>query len=281
MLAAFRRGLAQAGLLEGRDIVLAIHYLDGDFSRLPPLAEAIVAARPRVVAVGPTSAVAALRRASTTIPLVMVSGADPVGAGLARSLARPGGNVTGLSNQGVDLLEKQFSLMPELLPRARSALGLRGGDSTLDEPMEAAFLRAASGLGLSARALVLGERPDGDLRTALAELRPDALFAFPGPIPFAHRRAIVAAAAEARVAAVAPFREFVELGALASYGASLAGSWERTAWFVDRILKGANPAEMPIEQPTRFELLLNLRTARALGVDIPAVMLARADEVIE
>ena len=284
MIAAFRRGLTRAGLAEGRDVALAVHYLDGDFGRLPALAEAIVASRPRAVVAAPTATVIGLRRATATVPSVMATGGDPVGAGLAASLARPGGNVTGLSNQSVELVEKQFGLLRELLPAARRVLGLRGepGSVGIGERMDAAFAGAAQRGGLDAAMEFLDERPGADrLRAAIDRFRPDALFVFADPLAFAHRRAIVGIAEAARLPVIAPFREFTELGALASYGASLVWSWERSAWFVDRIVKGANPAELPIEQPTTFELVVNLRSARAFAVTVPSVVLAQADEVIE
>jgi putative ABC transport system substrate-binding protein len=283
MLVAFRRGLAQAGLIEGRDVVLAIHYLDGDFGRLPPLAEAMVAARHRVIVTAPTTIVAGLRRATATIPIVMVSVGDPVGAGLAVSLARPGGNVTGLSNLSADLVEKQFSFVLQLLPRTRRVLGLRGAQpGVVYERMDAAFVGVAERSGIAARVVLLDERPDIEkLRAAITAEPPDALFVLADPIALARRRAIVAAADAAKLPIVAPFREFPEAGALASYGSSVAHAWERAANYVDRILKGANPAEMPIEQPTRFELAINLKTARALGLTIPELVLAVADEIIE
>ncbi len=282
MLAAFRRGLAQAGQVEGRDVALAVHYLDGDFGHLPPLVEAVIAARPRVIVCGPTAIVATLRRATATIPIVMVSVGDPVGSGFAASLARPAGNATGLSNQSADLVEKQFALIPELLPRARRVLGLRGQPGPSGERMEAAFTGVCERLGIAARAVLIDERPELEiLRAAIDDFRPDALFAIADPVTLARRRTIVAIADAARLPVIAPFREFAELGALASYGANVAGAWERSAWFVDRILKGANPAELPIEQPTRFDLVINLKTARALGVTVPLAILASADEVIE
>ncbi|MBL8698120.1 MAG: ABC transporter substrate-binding protein [Alphaproteobacteria bacterium] len=281
-LAAFRRGLTRHGLVEGREVVLADHYLEGDFSRLPELALAIMRSQPRIIVAAPGRIVAGLRHETTTIPIVMATGADPVGVGLAASLARPGGNVTGLSNQGADVVEKQFGFLPELLPGLRRVLGLRGATALASGTIEAEFLRLSERLGIAARSFIMDDRPDFDrLRATIAEHRPDALFVFNDPVPFAHRRAIVAIADSMRLPTVAPFRDFAEVGALASYGANLVDAWERAAWFVDRILKGANPAEMPIEQPTRFELVINMKTARALGLTIPASILAGADEVIE
>jgi putative ABC transport system substrate-binding protein len=284
MIAAFRRGLTRAGLAEGRDVTLAVHYLDGDFGRLPALAEAVVASRPRAIVAAPTTTVVGLRKATATVPIVMATGGDPVGAGLAASLARPGGNVTGLSNQSGELVEKQFGLLRELLPAARRVLGLRGEHDSagIFERQDAAFAGVAERSGIAAQLVLLDQRPDLErLRAAIDGFRPDALFVFADPLAFARRRTIAEMADAARLPVIAPFREFTELGALASYGASLVWSWERTASFVDRIVKGANPAEMPIEQPTTFELVVNQRAARAFGVTIPPVILAQADEVIE
>ncbi len=281
-LASFRRGLAQARLVEGRDVVLSAHYLEGDFSRLPALGAAIVDSQARIIVAASSGALAGLRRTPTTIPMVLAAGSDPIGAGLAVSLARPGGNVTGVSSQYVDLVEKQFGSLPEMLPNLRSLLGLRGESASNSQRREDEFLRVSARLGFAGRVVVLADRPDFEgLRAAIAAQRPDAVFVFLDPATLTHRRPIMAIADALRLPVVAPFREFAEIGALMSYGASLVDGWERAAWFVDRILKGANPAEIPIEQPTRFELVVNQKTARTLGLTIPAAVLAGADEVIE
>jgi putative ABC transport system substrate-binding protein len=281
-LAAFRRGLAQARLVEGRDVVLAAHYMEGDVTRLRALGTAIVDSRAQVIVSASSGMLVGLRRTTTAIPMVMAGGSDPIGAGLAASLARPGGNVTGLSAQYVDLVEKQFGFLPEMLPNMRSVLGLRSESSSNSQRREEEFLRVVTRLGFVGRVLALPDRPDFErLRAAIAAQPPDAVFLFLDPATVTHRHAIMSIADELRLAVVAPFREFAELGALLSYGASLTAAWERAAWFVDRILKGANPAEMPIEQPTRFELVINMKTARALGLTVPAVVLAGTDEVIE
>lgn len=277
-LAAFRRGLAPARLVEGRDVMLDVHYLEGDLSRLPALAEAILRGQPRIIVATATATIVGLRKATTTTPIVMVTSSDPIGAGLAASLARPGGNVTGLSNQSFDLVERQLGFLVEMLPTARRVLGLGGAASQT----EFEFLRIATRLGIDGRAFLIEDRLDFErLRAAVAEQRPDALFVLSDPVAVAHRRMIIAIANESKVPVVGPYREFAELGGLASYGTNLIDSWERAAWFVDRILKGTNPADMPIEQPTRFELVINLKTARALGLTVPASVLAGAEEVIE
>ncbi len=283
-LAAFRRGLARLGLTEGASIVLEVHYLDGDFARLPALAEAIVRRAPRVIAASPTATVAGLRRATATIPIVIGTGADPVGAGLAASLARPGGNVTGLSSQGVELVEKQLAVLREVLPAARRVLMVRGPAETAPSfgTMMEMFGRTAARLGLAEDAIELrGPADFARVRTAILERRPDALFAVTDPIVNTHRVELIALGNELGVPTIGSFRVFAEAGGLASYGVDQAANWERAAWYVDRILKGANPAELPIEQPTRFELIINMKTAHALGLTIPPMALAAADEVIE
>ena len=282
-LVAFRRGLAQAGLAEGRDVVLAIHFLDGDVGRLPALAEAVVAARPRVMVAASPAVASAMRRATATIPIVVATAVDPVAAGLAASLARPGGNVTGLSGQELDLLEKQFGLIPDLLPRARRVVGVSSAALLpVSERLGTAFTDLATRLGFEARLVLLDPRPDlPALRAAIDEFRPDVLFVIATPVTVFLRREIVEAADAARIPVVAPYRALAEAGALAIYGPDLSRNYERVAWYVDRILKGANPAEMPFEQPTGFELVINLRAARALGVSVPPILLAQADEVIE
>ncbi|MBL8698121.1 MAG: ABC transporter substrate-binding protein [Alphaproteobacteria bacterium] len=281
-LAAFRRGLVQVRLVEGQDVVLAPHYLQGDFSRLPALAATIIGSQTRVVVAASSGTIAGLRRTATSIPMVMAAGSDPIGAGVAASLARPGGNVTGITSQYVDLVEKQFGFLPEMLPGLRRVLGLRGANAPNSGRREDEFLRVAARLAIAADVVALPDHPDfGELRAGVAAQRPDAIFVFSDPVTLTHHGAIMAIAHAARIPVVAPFREFAQAGALMSYGASLVAGWERAAWFVDRILKGANPAEMPIEQPTRFELVINMKTARALGLSIPASALAGADEVIE
>jgi putative ABC transport system substrate-binding protein len=283
VLAGFRQGLAQAGLVEGRDVALAIHYLDGDVGRLPALAEAVVAARPRVIVAASPVVAVAMRHATATIPIVVGTAVDPVGAGLASSLARPGGNVTGLSGQELDLMEKQFGLIPELLPHARRVLGLSSAARLpLSERMETTFASLATRLGVEARLVLVDPRPDVPaLRAAIDEFRPDALFVIGTPVTVFLRREIAATAETARLPVIAPYRSLTEAGALASYGPDLAWNWKRVAWYVDRILKGASPAEMPFEQPTGFELVINQRAARALGITVPPILLTHADEVIE
>ena len=282
-LAAFRRGLAQAGRVDGRDVVLELHHLDGDVDRLPALAEAVVAARPRVIVAAAPVAAIALRRASAAIPIVVATAVDPVASGLAASLARPGGNVTGLSGQELDLLQKQFGLIPDLLPRARRVLGLNSAAALpLGEALGAAFTATSAQLGLESRIVLVEPRPDlPALRAAIDEFRPDVLFVIATPVTVNLRREIVAVADAARLPVIAPYRSLAEAGALASYGPDLVRNWERVAWYVDRILKGASPADLPFEQPTGFELVINQRAARALGVSVPPLLLTHADEVIE
>ncbi|MBM3524305.1 MAG: hypothetical protein FJX57_15225, partial [Alphaproteobacteria bacterium] len=259
-------------------------FVDGDVNRLAALAEAVVASRPRVIVASSPAAAIALRRATAVVPIVAATAVDPVAAGLAASLARPGGNVTGLSGQELDVLEKQAGLIPDLLPRARRVLGLSSETLrlALGDPLGRAFTTAAARLGLASRLVHVGLDPDLPLlRTAIVEFRPDVIFVITTPVTAFLRHEIVAVADAERLPVVAPYRMLTEAGALASYGPDLTRNWSRAAWYVDRILKGANPAEMPFEQPTGFEPVINLRTARALGLTVPPLLLTLADEVIE
>jgi putative ABC transport system substrate-binding protein len=243
----------------------------------------IVAARPRVIVASAPAAALALRRATATIPIVVATAVDPVAAGLASSLARPGGNITGLSGQELDLIEKQFSLIPELLPRARRVLGLSSAALLpLGDRLETAFATVAARLAFDARLVHIETRPDlPAARTAIDAFRPDVLFVIATPVTVFLRHEIMVMAGAAHLPVIAPYRMLAEAGALASYGPDLTRNWARLAWYVDRILKGANPADMPFEQPTGFELTVNLKTAKSLGLTIPPTVLARADEVIE
>lgn len=282
LVAAFSRGLAAAGLIEGRDFRLEIHFVDTDLGRLPSLAEAVVQSQPRVIVAAPTEPAAALHRVTKTIPIVLATGGDPVAAGLAASLARPGGNVIGLSSQGIDLLGKRWELLRELKPATTRVLALRGTAALAGAIEQREFDALVGGAGVAGRTVVI--EAGGNLASLVTELDrepADAMFAFNDPVIFPLRRELTALAVARRLPLISPFREFTEGGALASYGASLTSNYQRAASYVDRILKGGDPATMPIEQPTNFELVLNQRTARALGIDIPPVVLAQADEVIE
>jgi putative ABC transport system substrate-binding protein len=280
LVEGLRQGLRELGYVEGRNVSIEYRWAEGRDERLPDLAADLVRLRVDVIVASGNGARVA-KRATTTIPIVMPVAADPVGAGLVASLARPGGNVTGFAFQSEELFGKWVELLKEALPgMARLAV-------LSHPPTEAGQLRvieaAARSVGVRLHTLKV-QRPD-DLGPAFGEGRKDraeALIILASPFFFAHRARLVELAAKHRLPAMYFQREFVVgSGGLMSYGPNLSELFRRAATFVDRILKGARPADLPVEQPTRFELLINMKAAKALGLTIPPSLLARADEVIQ
>ncbi|HJQ56404.1 MAG TPA: ABC transporter substrate-binding protein [Vineibacter sp.] len=285
MFDAFRKGLRASGYVEGRTILIEPRGAKGDITRFPGLADELVRLGLDVIVATNSLAARAVQRATTTIPVVVPVMGDPVGDGLVASLARPGANVTGLTFLGPELLPKRLALLKEALPAASRVAALwhpgAYGERTMREMMKEAEA-AAKALAVQLR-LVETQGPD-DLERSFALIaaeRAEALIVYPSPMLFAERRRIVDLAARQRLPSMAMAREFVELGGLMSYGASLGDLHRRAAGYVDRILKGAKPADLPVEQATTFELAVNLKTAKELGLTIPVAILVRADEVIE
>lgn len=279
--AALLARLQELGYSEGRNLRVEARRADGDLDRLPALAAELVAEKVDVIVAGGSPAVDAARRTTRTIPIVMLS-ADPVALGFVRSLSRPEGNLTGLSTDaGLEVWGKRLQLLKEAAPTARrvAVLTRTGGQEGAWVPL---LDRAAQQLGL---VLVhAGARRSDDLTAAFVALsaqRPDALFASDTPLMFQYRRSIIEFAARHRLPDMHGYREAAQDGALISYGADIVAAFRQAASYVDRLLKGARPADLPIEQPARFELVINRRTARALGLDIPPSLLLRADQVIE
>jgi putative tryptophan/tyrosine transport system substrate-binding protein len=281
---AFRAGLRDLGYVEGRNIAIEFRFAEGALRRLPDLAAELIGLRPVVIVTGALPAVLAVRDATRTIPIVMTAIVqDPTALGLAASIARPGSNVTGFWIEGDEaLIAKRLELLKEAIPgMARVGLVVNP-----DNPTETGNLRslpaAARALDLAVRTLEI--RATGEIESAFAaavrdglqglHISQDALFNN-------YRAEIVAMAAQARLPAVYAFREFAAVGGLMSYAASLPDTYRRSATLVDKILKGANPGDLPIERPTKFELVINLKTAKALGLEMPDKLLALADEVIE
>jgi putative tryptophan/tyrosine transport system substrate-binding protein len=278
-----RAGLADHGYVEGKTIQIEFRWAHGDFARLPALAAELVRLDVDLIVAGVTQASLAARTATRTIPIVMVGVGDPVAVGLVDTLARPGGNVTGTSTVAIDVVGKQFELLRELDPRL-SRIGV------LWNPTNSAFQslqvrqaeHAAQASGVTLKFVETTE--SRDFEDAAQALRRDEIRAaliLADPLFTIHRQVLADVLARGPLIAVSGSREFAEAGGLMAYGASYTHTSRRAAVFVDRILKGARPAEMPVEQSDRFELVVNLRTARLLGVDIPPTLLARADEVIE
>ena len=275
-------GLRETGYREGQNIVIDYRYADGNQNRLAELADAAVAEYPDLIVAPGSVATGSLARLTKAIPIVSVSG-DPVGSGFVASLARPGGNITGLTVQvGPELAEKWLELIVEIVPGARRIALLVNAPNAV-WPAELRRMRAAAGrLGGTVAIADYSVRAAADLPAALATIvgaKPDALVVDNDPLLIANSGEIVAATAG--LPTVCGNREFAAAGGLLAYGASIFDIYRRAAAYIDRILKGAKPADLPIEQPVKFELVINLKTAKALGLAVPQVLQAQADEVIE
>jgi ABC-type uncharacterized transport system substrate-binding protein len=281
-LDAFRGGMLELGYVEGSTIRYEYRFADGYLDRLPDLAIDLVRFRPDVIVSAPLPSHIALRQATSTIPIVMATGADPVGFGLVTSLSHPGGNVTGLANFAEVLAAKQIDLLRELIPRLSRLGALVNVTNPLHVPQlrETKAAAVVSGIDLMPQEI---SSPDelGPAFEALVKQRVEALAVPPDTVFNNFRRRIAELAAAMRVPAIYGFREAVEDGGLMSYGPDNRDNYRRAASYVDKILKGAKPGDLPIEQPTKIELIINLKAAKALGLEIPLQLLARADEVIE
>jgi putative ABC transport system substrate-binding protein len=285
ILDAFRQGLRERGYVEGQDIVIEYRGADRKMERFPELATELVRLNLDLIVAAVTPAARAVREATGTIPIVVPNMGDPVGDGLVASLARPGGNITGMTFLGPELAAKRLELLKQALPTISrvAALWHPGvyGESTTREmirKMEA----AARTLLVQLQLVEVREAAEFDQAfLAMVSERADALIVLPSPMFFNERRHIVDLATRHRLPSIAQVREFVELGGLMAYGANIRDLFRRAGVYVDMILQGAKPADLPVQQPTKFELVINLKTAKALGVDVPPTLLALADEVIE
>ncbi len=282
-VAGFRRGLEQAGLVDGRDLVIEYRWADGDYARLPRLADELVR-KPVVVMMatgGPRAALAA-KAATATLPIVFTMGIDPVTLGIVRSLSRPGGNVTGISFLTLDLVPKRFGLALELIPKARLVALIVNPNTPSSAAQVKATQEAARTLGRNLHVAYAGTAKEIDAAfSVLAGLRPDALMVGTDAFFATRREQFIAQAARQALPTIYEGRESVAAGGLMSYGPSIDEAHVQAGAYVGRILGGAKPADLPILQPTKFELVINLRTAKALGLTIPRALLLRADELIE
>lgn len=273
----FRGELRGLGYIEGKNLIIDQRSAEGKLERLPSFLSELVALRPDVIVAILNSAIAAAGRATSTIPIIMAPSIDPIGVGFVRSLARPGGNITGVSSMSEDLMGKTAELLHTVLPSANRITVLLSNNPTHPWQYELAEV-AIKKLGLTA-VRVVAPTP-GDLEQAFEAMKKancDALFV----LPDATRPAIVTLAARSRMPAIYISGNFVPMGGLASYGANLEAMYRMVGQFVDKIFKGADPAELPVEQPVVFELALNLKAAASLGLTFPESVLARADKVIE
>jgi putative ABC transport system substrate-binding protein len=282
-LEAFRQGLRELGWVEGENIVIDYRFAEGRFDRLPDLAAELVRLKVDIIVAAPTPAAVAAKNATGTIPIVMTVVGDPVGIGLIASLARPGGNVTGLSySVGVETFGKGLELLKAALPKVRRMAIL----SNPGNPSHVLAIRdlkvAAGSLGVQLQFLeARGPNEFDGAFAAMAKERVGALLVVADSVFNFHRARLTDLAARSRLPTMYGIRENVEAGGLMSYGASVPDLYRRAAGYVDKILKGAKPADLPVEQPTKFELVINLKTAKALGLTIPQSLLLRADQVIE
>jgi putative ABC transport system substrate-binding protein len=284
------QALRDLGYVVGRNLVVEYRWADNDSDRLRPFAEELVRLRVDVIVASATPAIRAAMRATDTIPIVMATSPDPVGTGVVTNLSHPGGNVTGVSIQSSDLAPKRVQIMREIVPGLRriAVLGQKGPRAAPDPARNASQLmvtearRAGLQMGVDVTAHIVVDADD--LSRAFAAMKQEgsqAMLVQVGPLTYEHRAAIVAMAARDRVPAIYDTRDFVDVGGLMSYGAHLTELYRRAATYVDRILKGAKPGDLAVEQPAKFELVINLKTAKALGLTIPQSLLLRADEVIE
>jgi putative ABC transport system substrate-binding protein len=283
LLEAFVEGLRDRGWIEGRNVAIEYRWAEGKSDRLPGLAEELVRLKVDVIVTLGTPPSVAAKKATQAIPIVIVSAADPVRLGLVASLARPGGNVTGTSfDVGLEVFGKQLELFKEALPKLRRVAILSNAGNPAQEIAVGNVKVAAQSLRLQLQHLPV-HRPtefDGAFG-AMRNKHADGLLVLADAFFNLHRARLADLAAENRLPSMFGFREFVDAGGLMSYGPSVSDIARRAAGFVDRILKGARPADLPVEQPTRFELVINLRTAKALGLSVPQPLLLRADHVVE
>jgi putative ABC transport system substrate-binding protein len=283
VVAAFREGLLEAGFVEGRNLAIAFRWAEGHYDRLPAMAAELVNLRVSVLytAGGPPSAFAA-KAATSRIPIVVSAVSDPVQAGLVASLNRPGGNVTGMSLFASDLWAKSVELLKEFVPTAKTAAYLVNPSSPTLEIYSKGAAAAASALGVDIH-LINASTEQGldDAFASLVKLGVHGLVVPNEPFLDSRRDKIVALAARHKVPAIYNLREYVTAGGIASYGPSLADAYRRSAVYAGRILKGEKPVDLPVQQPAKFDLVINLKAAKALSLVVPPTLLARADEVIE
>jgi len=279
---AFRQGLRELGYVEGRTLIIEYRWAAGKYERVPELAAELVRLKVEVIVTVDTRTIEAAKRATSTIPIVMAAAGDPVGSGLVDSLARPGGNVTGLTLMSAELAGKRLQLVRELIPKATRVAVLAYHRTSSTKLLLEEMRGPAQQMGIQ---LVVQEVNEaGDLPGAFAAMqreRAQALIVQISPLTFENTKRIAELAVKHRLPAMYDVRSFVEASGLVSYGPSLPEMFRRAAFYVDRILKGAKPADLPIEQPTKFELVINMKAAKALGLTIPPALLVRADQVIE
>ena len=283
-LIAFRQGLRELGWVEGQNLVIEYRFADGRLDRLPALAAELARLKADILVVHSTPGASAAKSATEAIPVVMISVGDPVGLGLIASLARPGGNLTGLSYSafGLEIIGKQLELFKEAIPKIRRVAILSNGANPIQPLAIKEVNVAARSLAVQVQVLeVRGPNEFDNAFSTMAKQRVGGLLVVPDSMFVFQRTRLADLAARTGLPAVYGWREHAEAGGLMSYGPDLSDLFRRGATYVDKILKGAKPADLPVEQPTKFELVINLKTAKALGLTIPQSLLLRADQVIE
>jgi putative ABC transport system substrate-binding protein len=279
---AFQRGLRELGYIEGQNIAIEYRYARGQVERLPDLAAELVRLKPDVIVAPYTPPALAAKRATTTIPIVFAVVADAIGAGLIANLARPGGNITGLTSTGAELGGKRLELLKHVVSKVSRVAVLYNPADQSNVLVLKQLQESAPNLGLTLQPLAI--RGPGDFEGAFSATtreRTHAMFGAPGVLTSEHKEVLVGLAAKRRVPALWGHREFVDAGGLMSYAVNFYDQIRQTAVYVDKILKGARPGDLPVEQPTKYELVINLRTAKALRLTIPQSVLLQADQVLE
>jgi putative ABC transport system substrate-binding protein len=279
---ALRAGLRDLGYVDGKNIVIEYRYAEGKYDRLPDLAAELVRLKVDMIVAGGTQSTQAVMQATTTIPIVMVGTGDPLRSGLVASLARPGGNVTGVTQLGAEIAGKRLQILKDTVPKASRVVFLWNRANASHRPYFNDLQAAARGLRLTLQSVEVQE--PHEFERAFADMmreRPDALIVTADGTRQLRQAWIVDFAAKWRLPAMYQLKEYVEVGGLMSYGASITDNYRRAATYVDKIVKGAKPGDLPVEQPTKFELVINMKTAKALNLTIPQTLLLRADEVIQ
>jgi putative ABC transport system substrate-binding protein len=278
----FRQRLRELGYVEGKNIFIEYRYADGKLERLPDLADELVRLKVDVIVTPGGSAILAAKKASATIPMVFAAAPDPVGSGLVSSLARPGGNITGLSMMAPDLEGKRLELLKEAFPKAARVAFLRDRSGARGNLAVTEMEAAAKALGLKLLSLEVRSLDEFEGAFARAKKeRAQALITSTGGLINTQQRRVLDFAAKNRLPAIYHYSDFVEAGGLMSYGPDNRDLWRRAADFVDKILKGTKPADLPVEQPTKFEFIVNLKSAKQIGLTIPPNVLVRADQVLK
>jgi putative ABC transport system substrate-binding protein len=282
LVGPFREGLRDLGYVEGRNVLVEYRWAEGKYDRFPALIEELLARKVAVIVTAGTPATLAVKKATTSVPVVMAAVGDPVGTGIVPSLNRPGGNITGSTAIATEMDAKRLELLREVVPSVSYIALLWNAASPLQVLAEKQVQAAAQVLRM--RVLSLGVKTEEEIKSALAVMareRPDALLVLADRLLLHHRALIMDFATRHRLPGVHAYRELVEAGGLMSFGPSYADMHKRAAYFVDRILKGAKPGDLPVERPTKFELVINLKVAKALGLTIPQSVLLRGTEVIQ